>query len=85
MDQFFTEPMGEKKISAVMHGFLSEESILLLEKRNIELVAQLYGYFLASCKNHIKFKSSMENIGLLNQQEILSVFEILKRYSENLL
>ena len=85
MEQFFTEPMGEKKISDVMHGFLSEESILLLEKRDIELVAQLYGYFLVSCKDHLKFQSSMESIGLLNQQEILSIFEIFKRYSENYL
>ena len=85
MDQFFTEPMGEKKISAVMHGVLSEESILLLEKRNIDQATQLYGHFLASCKNHAKFKLSMENIGLPNQQEILSIFEILKRYSENYL
>ena len=85
MEQFFTEPMGEKKISAVMHGFLSEESILLLEKRDIELVAQLYGYFLVSCKDQLKFQSSMESIGLLNQQEILSIFEIFKRYSENYL
>lgn len=79
MDQFFAEPMGEKKISTVMHGFLSEKSILLLEKRDIYSIAKLYGYFLASRKDQLKFQSSMKNIGLLNQQEVLSIFKIFER------
>ena len=85
MDQFFTEPMGEKKISTVMDGLFSDGSILMLQKQDIESVVQLYGYFLASCKDSTKFQCSMKVLGLQNQQEILSIFEVFKRYSENFL
>ena len=82
--KLFSEPFGKKKISE-MDGILSNCSISILQEQDVESVAQLFGFFLASCKNITNFERMMVQLGLKNKEEIVTVFDAFKTYSESFL